>query len=52
MDSIKLLQRLVQIPSPNPPGDTRAMADFVAEGNARHRLPGAYAGAGGQTRSA
>ena len=31
MDSIALLQRLVQIPSPNPPGDTRAMADFVAE---------------------
>ena len=30
MDSIKLLQRLVQIPSPNPPGDTRAIADFVA----------------------
>ena len=31
MDSIALLQRLVRIPSPNPPGDTRAMADFVAE---------------------
>ena len=31
MDSVALLQRLVQIPSPNPPGDTRAMADFVAE---------------------
>ena len=31
MDSIALLQRLVQIPSPNPPGDTRAVADFVAE---------------------
>lgn len=31
MDSIALLQRLVQIPSPNPPGDTRAIADFVAE---------------------
>ena len=30
MDNIELLQRLVQIPSPNPPGDTRAMADFVA----------------------
>ena len=30
MDSISLLQRLVQIPSPNPPGDTRAIADFVA----------------------
>ncbi len=31
MDSIALLRRLVQIPSPNPPGDTRAIADFVAE---------------------
>ena len=31
MDGIQLLQRLVQIPSPNPPGDTRAIADFVAE---------------------
>lgn len=31
MDSIELLRRLVQIPSPNPPGDTRAIADFVAE---------------------
>lgn len=31
MDSIALLQRLVQIPSPNPPGDTRAIADFVAD---------------------
>lgn len=31
MDSVALLQLLVQIPSPNPPGDTRAMADFVAE---------------------
>lgn len=31
MDSIELLQRLVRIPSPNPPGDTRAVADFVAE---------------------
>ncbi len=31
MDSVALLQRLVQIPSPNPPGDTRAMAAFVAE---------------------
>ncbi len=31
MDSIALLQRLVRIPSPNPPGDTRAMADFVAD---------------------
>ena len=31
MDSIALLQRLVQIPSPNPPGDTRAIANFVAD---------------------
>ena len=31
MDAIQLLQRLVQIPSPNPPGDTRAIADFVAK---------------------
>ena len=30
MDSIELLRRLVQIPSPNPPGDTRAIADFIA----------------------
>lgn len=30
MDSIDLLQGLVRIPSPNPPGDTRAIADFVA----------------------
>ena len=29
--SVTLLRRLVQIPSPNPPGDTRAIADFVAE---------------------
>ena len=31
MDRIALLRQLVQIPSPNPPGDTRAIADFVAE---------------------
>ena len=31
MDKIELLRQLVQIPSPNPPGDTRALADFVAE---------------------
>ena len=31
MDSVALLQKLVGIPSPNPPGDTRAIADFVAE---------------------
>ena len=30
MDSVQLLQGLVRIPSPNPPGDTRAIADFVA----------------------
>ena len=30
MDSIELLRQLVQIPSPNPPGDTRAIADFIA----------------------
>ena len=30
MGDIELLQRLVQIPSPNPPGDTRAIADFIA----------------------
>ncbi len=31
MDAIQLLRQLLRIPSPNPPGDTRAMADFVAE---------------------
>lgn len=31
MDSIDLLQKLVQIPSPNPHGDTRNIADFIAE---------------------
>ena len=31
MGDIELFQRLVQIPSPNPPGDTRAIADFIAE---------------------
>ena len=31
MDSLELLLRLVRIPSPNPPGDTIAIADFVAE---------------------
>lgn len=31
MNSIELLQQLVRIPSPNPPGDTRAIAGFVAE---------------------
>lgn len=30
-DDVELLRQLVQIPSPNPPGDTRAIADFVAE---------------------
>ena len=31
MNAIELLQQLVRIPSPNPPGDTRAIADFIAE---------------------
>ncbi len=31
MDAVELLQGLVRIPSPNPPGDTIAVADFVAE---------------------
>ena len=31
MDGIDLLRQLVAIPSPNPPGDTRAIARFVAE---------------------
>ena len=31
MDAVELLLRLVRIPSPNPPGDTIAIADFVAE---------------------
>ncbi|MGB1288408.1 MAG: M20 family metallopeptidase [Aggregatilineales bacterium] len=31
MDSIELLQKLVQIPSPNPSGDTREIAAFIAE---------------------
>ncbi len=31
MNAIELLRQLVRIPSPNPPGDTRAIADFVAE---------------------
>ena len=31
MDALELLLRLVRIPSPNPPGDTIAIADFVAE---------------------
>ncbi|MEW6579152.1 MAG: M20 family metallopeptidase [Chloroflexota bacterium] len=30
-DPVALLQELVRIPSPNPPGDTRAIAAFVAE---------------------
>lgn len=30
-DLIPLLQALVRIPSPNPPGDTRAIAGFVAQ---------------------
>lgn len=43
MNSIQLLQRLVQIPSPNPPGDTRGIADFIAEqmraGGCRVKMP-------------
>ncbi len=31
MDGVELLQELVRIPSPNPPGDTRDIANFVAE---------------------
>lgn len=31
MDSLELLRQLVRIPSPNPPGDTRDLANFVAE---------------------
>jgi len=31
VDGIQLLQKLVQIPSPNPLGDTRAIAKFIAE---------------------
>jgi acetylornithine deacetylase/succinyl-diaminopimelate desuccinylase-like protein len=30
LDLVALLQRLIQIPSPNPPGDTRTIADFCA----------------------
>lgn len=30
LDLTSLLQALVRIPSPNPPGDTRAIADFIA----------------------
>ncbi|MBI5670540.1 MAG: M20 family metallopeptidase [Chloroflexi bacterium] len=31
LDLIPLLQSLVRIPSPNPPGDTRAIADYIAQ---------------------
>ena len=31
MDGIELLQKLVQIPSPNPPGDTRDIAEIIAD---------------------
>lgn len=31
MDAVALLQKLVQIPSPNPPGDTQSIAHFIAE---------------------
>ena len=30
MDAIKLLQDLIRIPSPNPPGDTRDIAAYIA----------------------
>ena len=30
-DSVELLRDLVRIPSPNPPGDTRAIAEYVAD---------------------
>lgn len=35
LDVIELLQALVRIPSPNPPGDTSAIAAFIAETMAR-----------------
>lgn len=31
MDAVELLQALVRIPSPNPPGDTRAIAAYIAQ---------------------
>jgi acetylornithine deacetylase/succinyl-diaminopimelate desuccinylase family protein len=31
MDPLTLLQELARIPSPNPPGDTRAIAGYIAE---------------------
>jgi len=31
VDSVELLQKLVRIPSPNPDGDTREIAKFIAE---------------------
>ena len=31
MNPIELLQKLVQIPSPNPPGDTQTIATFIAQ---------------------
>ncbi len=31
MNRVELLQQLIQIPSPNPPGDTVAIAEFIAE---------------------
>jgi succinyl-diaminopimelate desuccinylase len=31
MDDIGLLQKLIQIPSPNPPGDTRDIAGFIEQ---------------------
>ncbi|MEO1444292.1 MAG: M20 family peptidase, partial [Chloroflexota bacterium] len=29
MDDVSLLQQLIRIPSPNPPGDTREIAAFI-----------------------
>ncbi len=31
LDSLTLLQDLIRIPSPNPPGDTQAVADWIAD---------------------
>ena len=31
MDPAKLLQELVRIPSPNPPGDTRALSGYITD---------------------
>ncbi|MEO0562395.1 MAG: M20/M25/M40 family metallo-hydrolase, partial [Chloroflexota bacterium] len=31
MDAVELLRKLIQIPSPNPPGDTRDIATYIAD---------------------